>query len=155
MNIASSIAPVAPMAPPSVGVATPMKMVPSTRKIRNSGGTITNVTCCAISDRKRKPVSLSEDPVHHRGGEGDHDADRHAQHDEVSAAIVVSRIAMSPISATTVSRSNDTSPRSSPPLVSDRGRRTDQQQYGERSEPDRDHEDAHQVERGSLAQHRS
>ena len=36
-----------------------MKIVPSTRKIRNSGGTITNVVCCAIADRKRKPVSLS------------------------------------------------------------------------------------------------
>ena len=44
------------MAPPSVGVATPMKMVPSTRKIRNSGGTITKVVCCAMCDRKRKPV---------------------------------------------------------------------------------------------------
>ena len=32
-------APVAPMAPPSVGVAMPRKMVPSTRKIRTSGGT--------------------------------------------------------------------------------------------------------------------
>lgn len=31
-------APVAPMAPPSVGVAMPRKMVPSTRKIRASGG---------------------------------------------------------------------------------------------------------------------
>src|SRR3546814_2369532 len=30
-------APTAPMAPPSVGVATPMKMVPSTRKIRKLG----------------------------------------------------------------------------------------------------------------------
>ena len=44
------------MAPPSVGVATPMKMVPSTRKIRNSGGTITKVICCAMCDRKRKPM---------------------------------------------------------------------------------------------------
>ena len=47
------------MAPPSVGVASPMKIVPSTKKIRNSGGTITKVVCCAIMDRKRKPVSLS------------------------------------------------------------------------------------------------
>ena len=46
------------MAPPSVGVATPMKIVPSTRKIRNSGGTITKVTCCASCDRNRKPVIL-------------------------------------------------------------------------------------------------
>ena len=47
------------MAPPSVGVATPMKMVPSTRNIRNSGGTITKVVCCAMCDRKRKPVNLA------------------------------------------------------------------------------------------------
>src|SRR5467141_23788 len=52
-------APVAPIAPPSVGVAMPRKIVPSTRKIRNSGGTITNVVCCAIAERKRNPVSLS------------------------------------------------------------------------------------------------
>ena len=52
-------APLAPMAPPSVGVATPMKIVPSTRKIRNSGGTITKVVCCAMCDRKRKPVNLA------------------------------------------------------------------------------------------------
>src|SRR5262249_37168396 len=52
-------APLAPMAPPSVGVATPMKMVPSTRKIRNSGGTMTNAVCCAIRERKRKPVRRS------------------------------------------------------------------------------------------------
>ncbi|ODN68740.1 hypothetical protein A6302_03972 [Methylobrevis pamukkalensis] len=35
---ASTSAPTAPMAPPSVGVARPMKMVPSTRKISTSGG---------------------------------------------------------------------------------------------------------------------
>ena len=46
------------MAPPSVGVATPMKIVPSTRKIRKSGGTMTKVTCSASADRKRKPVIL-------------------------------------------------------------------------------------------------
>ena len=40
-------APKAPMAPPSVGVATPRKMVPSTKKIRISGGINTNVTCSA------------------------------------------------------------------------------------------------------------
>ena len=32
------MAPLAPIAPPSVGVATPMKIVPSTRKISTSGG---------------------------------------------------------------------------------------------------------------------
>ncbi len=47
LMMASISAPVAPMAPPSVGVATPMKIVPSTRKIRDSGGTMTKVTCCA------------------------------------------------------------------------------------------------------------
>jgi hypothetical protein len=59
LNAANNTAPVAPIAPPSVGVATPMKMVPSTRKIRNNGGTMTKVTCCASFDRKRKPVVLS------------------------------------------------------------------------------------------------
>jgi hypothetical protein len=39
---AISSAPVAPMAPPSVGVAMPRKMVPSTRKISASGGTSTS-----------------------------------------------------------------------------------------------------------------
>ena len=47
------------MAPPSVGVATPMKIVPSTRKMRNSGGTITKVVCCAMCDKKRKPVNFA------------------------------------------------------------------------------------------------
>ena len=41
---ASTRAPVAPIAPPSVGVATPMKIVPSTRKMRASGGISTNTT---------------------------------------------------------------------------------------------------------------
>src|SRR5665213_481727 len=45
-------APVAPIAPPSVGVATPRKMVPSTRKISASGGIITNVTRSAIFDKR-------------------------------------------------------------------------------------------------------
>jgi hypothetical protein len=44
------IAPTAPMAPPSVGVATPMKIVPSTRKMSAKGGIITNVTRSAICD---------------------------------------------------------------------------------------------------------
>ena len=44
-------APVAPMAPPSVGVATPRKMVPSTRKMSASGGISTNVTRSAMRDR--------------------------------------------------------------------------------------------------------
>src|SRR4051794_1207171 len=41
-------APVAPIAPPSVGVATPMKIVPSTRKISASGGVSTQTTRSAI-----------------------------------------------------------------------------------------------------------
>ena len=51
-------APRAPMAPPSVGVATPRKMVPSTRKIRISGGMSTKVTCCAKRDSRPMPVTL-------------------------------------------------------------------------------------------------
>ena len=43
-------APTAPIAPPSVGVATPRKMVPSTRKISTSGGIRTKVTCSASLD---------------------------------------------------------------------------------------------------------
>ncbi len=38
LTSAMAIAPEAPIAPPSVGVATPRKMVPSTRKISTSGG---------------------------------------------------------------------------------------------------------------------
>ena len=37
---AMTMAPLAPIAPPSVGVATPRKIVPSTRKISTSGGII-------------------------------------------------------------------------------------------------------------------
>jgi hypothetical protein len=43
-------APVAPIAPPSVGVATPRKMVPSTRKISASTGISTNTTRSASFD---------------------------------------------------------------------------------------------------------
>ena len=46
------------MAPPSVGVATPMNIVPSTRKMSDNGGTITKVTCCARCDSSRHPVIL-------------------------------------------------------------------------------------------------
>ena len=45
-------APVAPIAPPSVGVATPRKIVPSTRKISASGGISTKVTRSAICDSR-------------------------------------------------------------------------------------------------------
>ena len=41
---ASPIAPTAPMAPPSVGVASPMRMVPSTRKISTIEGTMPHNT---------------------------------------------------------------------------------------------------------------
>ncbi len=41
---AISSAPTAPIAPPSVGVATPRKIVPRTRKISTSGGISTKVT---------------------------------------------------------------------------------------------------------------
>ena len=52
------MAPTAPMAPPSVGVATPMKMVPSTRKISASGGIITKVTRSARADSSPSPNAL-------------------------------------------------------------------------------------------------
>ena len=45
-------APTAPIAPPSVGVAMPRKMVPNTRKISPSGGISTKVTRSAILDRR-------------------------------------------------------------------------------------------------------
>ena len=51
-------APVAPIAPPSVGVATPRKIVPSTRKISASGGISTNVTRSAICDSRPSFSSL-------------------------------------------------------------------------------------------------
>src|SRR5207302_10904913 len=47
-------APLAPMAPPSVGVATPRKMVPSTRKISASGGVRNKVTRSALRERRRR-----------------------------------------------------------------------------------------------------
>ena len=42
--------PTAPIAPPSVGVAMPRKIVPNTRKINASGGISTMITCCASRD---------------------------------------------------------------------------------------------------------
>src|SRR5256885_16752025 len=47
-------APLAPMAPPSVGVATPRKMVPSTRKISASGGVRTKDTRSAIRENRAR-----------------------------------------------------------------------------------------------------
>ena len=52
-------APSAPMAPPSVGVATPRKMVPSTRKINTSGGIRTKVTWRARRDNRPTFMALS------------------------------------------------------------------------------------------------
>jgi len=50
-------APTAPIAPPSVGVAMPRKMVPRTRKIRASGGISTKVTRSAIFDSRPRPAT--------------------------------------------------------------------------------------------------
>ena len=58
MHTAITSAPTAPMAPPSVGVAMPRKMVPSTRKISASGGISTNVTRSAMFDSKPSLVTL-------------------------------------------------------------------------------------------------
>ncbi len=58
LSIARASAPTAPMAPPSVGVATPMKIVPSTRKISASGGTMTKMTCSASTDNSPIRSSL-------------------------------------------------------------------------------------------------
>ena len=52
------MAPTAPIAPPSVGVATPKKMVPNTKKISSRGGISTNVTRSAKRDSKPKRVIL-------------------------------------------------------------------------------------------------
>jgi hypothetical protein len=50
-------APSAPIAPPSVGVATPRKIVPRTRKISTSGGISTKVTRSASFDSRPSPSS--------------------------------------------------------------------------------------------------
>src|SRR3569832_896288 len=55
---AITIAPIAPIAPPSVGVAMPRKMVPSTRKISSSGGISTKVTRSAMRDSRFSPRAL-------------------------------------------------------------------------------------------------
>ena len=76
---AMASAPVAPIAPPSVGVATPRKIVPSTRKIRPSGGISTKVTRSAICDSRpslRKRFGERQD-------EGEADADAHRGDDEL------------------------------------------------------------------------
>ena len=56
--IAITRAPMAPMAPPSVGVAMPRKIVPSTRKISPSGGISTNVTRSAMRESRPSLVAL-------------------------------------------------------------------------------------------------
>ena len=50
-------APMAPSAPPSVGVAMPRKIVPSTRKISTSGGISTKVTRSVSFDSSFNPNS--------------------------------------------------------------------------------------------------
>ena len=55
---AMTMAPSAPIAPPSVGVATPRKIVPSTRKISSRGGISTNVTRSAARDSSPRRVIL-------------------------------------------------------------------------------------------------
>ncbi len=58
--IAITSAPVAPIAPPSVGVAQPRKMVPSTRKMSASGGIRTKITCSAsFESRPRRAVRFT------------------------------------------------------------------------------------------------
>ena len=57
-SLAMTNAPSAPMAPPSVGVATPMKMVPSTRKISSRGGISTNVTRSAMRESRPRRNTL-------------------------------------------------------------------------------------------------
>ena len=50
LTAARKSAPTAPMAPPSVGVAMPRKMVPRTRKMSASGGMRTMITCWVSRD---------------------------------------------------------------------------------------------------------
>ncbi len=52
LNNAMTRAPEAPMAPPSVGVAMPRKIVPNTRKISARGGTRTMITFSASLDNR-------------------------------------------------------------------------------------------------------
>ena len=56
--MAMTKAPTAPIAPPSVGVAIPKKIVPSTRKISAKGGMRTKVTRSAMFDNKPILVAL-------------------------------------------------------------------------------------------------
>ena len=57
-DTAMMMAPNAPMAPPSVGVAMPKKMVPNTKKINNKGGISTNVTRSAMRESRFNPKFL-------------------------------------------------------------------------------------------------
>ena len=72
-------APVAPIAPPSVGVATPRKIVPSTRKISASGGISTNTTRSAIFDSSPNLKTRFSD----RGEERDGGADARRDHEHL------------------------------------------------------------------------
>ena len=115
LKMAKKIAPLAPIAPPSVGVATPMKIVPKTRKIRNSGGTMTKVTCCASNERNRKPVILPTGPVQHGRRKRKYDRHRHDQNDKIGAAIRLIAHHRYPIAPEAmVSTASDASPRFPP-----------------------------------------
>ena len=66
---ARTMAPTAPSAPASVGVATPKKMLPSTMRIRASGGSRTSITrrtraraprSAAPRGKGRRPVGLDQ-----------------------------------------------------------------------------------------------
>src|SRR3546814_17903940 len=60
---AITIAPTAPIAPPSVGVATPLKIVPSTTKISASGGINTKDTRSASAANHRSLTNLLEKSI--------------------------------------------------------------------------------------------
>ena len=106
-------APAAPIAPPSVGVAMPRKIVPSTRKIRNSGGTMTNVVCCGHRGQEAESRKLIDHPVQDGHEECEQDAVEHAQHDEIGAMRLVNSRIMNQPNTTLASEStpSDSSPR--------------------------------------------
>ena len=56
--LAINKAPIAPMAPPSVGVAMPKKIVPKTKKIKTNGGISTKVTRSVKRESKPARVYL-------------------------------------------------------------------------------------------------
>ena len=54
-----------------------MKIVPSTRKISASGGTMTKMTCSASRDSNRMPSIRSQSQLTTATREGEDDADEH------------------------------------------------------------------------------